>query len=122
MASGILLGESLRVGAVLDSVPLIMDSISRADAGDESVGQPRTWTYINFTVADEEAARLADALSSALNAVGGWYCDYRTAGETFVVFANRVFRYSRGDQGGRREVQDYALAVGVPESQLDWPE
>jgi len=122
VAEGILLGESLRVGARLDAVPLTVRNVWRADGGDESAGQPRTWTYIEFSVPDADAALLAAALSEALEAEGGWYCDYRTASETFVVFADHVFRYPRGDSVGRRQAADYALSVGVPEAQLDWPE
>ncbi len=122
MADGVLLAESLRVGASLDRVPLMVEKVSRANAGDESVGQPRTWTYIHFALADEDAEALAEALSEALNAVGGWYCDFRTAEETFVVFAGRVFRYQRGREDGREQAQTYALSVGVPQTQLDWPE
>ena len=122
MAEGILLGESLRVGAKLDAVPFTVRSVSRAEAGDESAGQPRTWTYIHFEVPDADAESLADALSEALEREGGWYCDYRTAEETFVVFAGRICRYPRGEESGRREAAAYALSVGVPQSQLDWPE
>lgn len=122
MAEGILLGESLRVGAKLDAVPLTVRSVSRADAGDESAGQPRTWTYIHFEVPDADAESLAVALSEVLAREGGWYCDYRTATETFVVFAGRIFRYGRGDENGRRQAAEYALSAGVPKTQLDWPE
>jgi hypothetical protein len=101
---------------------LTVRNVSRADGGDESVGQPRTWTYIHFEVADSDAESLAVALSETLAGEGGWYCDYRTAGETFVVFAGRIFRYPRGDKNGRREATDYASSVGVPAGQIDWPE
>ena len=52
----------------------------------------------------------------------GWYCDFRSPTETFVVFSERVFRYPRGDTVGRSEAEAHARSVGVPESQLDWPE
>ena len=53
---------------------------------------------------------------------GGWYCDFRSPSETFVVFAGRVLRYPRGEKDGRAEAEAYARSGGVPESQLDWPE
>jgi hypothetical protein len=121
MASGNLIAESLRVGASLH-VSLQVQNISRAEAGDESVGQPRTWTFIAFQTQDTEAESLAQSLEDALDAVGGWYCDFRTEDETFVTFAGRTFRYPRGVTAGRAEAAAYARSVGVPEAQIDWRE
>jgi len=119
--TGGLIAESLRVGAVLDGVVLTVTKISRADVGDVDAGQPRTWTFLDFEAADDDAARLSQALERALERVGGWYCDFRNAEETWVVFAGRTFRYPRGDAAGRAEAEEHGRSVGVPELQLDWP-
>jgi hypothetical protein len=121
MASGNLIAESLRVGASLQ-VSFEVQNISRSEAGDESAGQPRTWTFIAFEIQDGAADSLARSLEDALDAVGGWYCDFRTQDETFVTFAGRTFRYPRGAKAGRAEAAAYARSVGVPEAQIDWPE
>jgi hypothetical protein len=42
--------------------------------------------------------------------------------DTFVVFADAVFRYPRGDPARRAEVENHARSCGVPEPQLDWEE
>lgn len=65
---------------------------------------------------------LVGTLSRSLDPEGGWYCDFRTTRETFVVFARRVFRYPRGDEQCRAEAEAYGRSVGVPEAQLDWGE
>ena len=122
MADGILIAESVRIGTPVEGVPLRVDKVSRADVGDESVGQPRIWTFIAFEAPDEDAESLAEVLSEALEPVGGWYCDFRTAEDTFVVFGGRSFRYGRGDREARTEVEAYARSVGVPEAQVDWRE
>src|SRR4029077_496465 len=96
MIVGTLIAESLRAGSVLDGLALQVTKVSRADVGDVAAGQPRTWTFIEFTAGDDQRERLADALSRALDDHGGWYCDFRTDDETYVVFARRVFRYARG--------------------------
>jgi hypothetical protein len=121
-ASGGLIAESLRVGAVLEGLRMTVTKVWRADVGNVDVGQPRTWTFIDFEVDDEEIPRLAAALENGLDRVGGWYCDFRTATETFVVFSGRTLRYPRGDNDGRGAASTYARSVGVPEEQLDWPE
>jgi hypothetical protein len=120
--TGVLIAESLRTGARLEGVVLTVRMITRADDGDTGAGQPLTWTFIEFEAPLEEADRLAAALSRSLDQRLGWYCDFRSANETFVVFADRVFRYPRGDKGGRSDAEAHARSMGVPESQLDWPE
>jgi len=120
--AGGLVAESLRVGFAIDGVDLRVTRISRAEWGDVGAGQPSVWTLIDFTADDGDADELARALAAALDPVGGWYCDFHSADESFVVFANVVFRYPRGDRDGRAAAEDHARAVGVPESQLDWPD
>ena len=119
---GALIAESLRIGAVLDDLDLAVRKISRADVGDVSAGQPLTWTFIHFEADEGDASRLAEALSTALDPTGGWYCDFRTGNETYVVFGGCVFRYPRGDRTRRSDAEAYARSVGVPEAQIDWPE
>jgi len=122
VVTGSLVAESLRTGAGLEGVTLTVRRIFREHAGDPRAGQPRTWTFIEFVAALADASRLAGALSRALDERLGWYCDFRSPTETFVVFSKRVFRYPRGDADGRAEAEAHARAVGVPEAQLDWPE
>lgn len=121
-ATGVLLAESIRAGSVLDGLPLTVEKIERADVGDTSVGQPLTWSFLHFRVPVDEVEALANRLSDVLEENLGWYCDFRTPEETFVVFAGRVFRYPRGDNAGRASAEAHARSMGVPESQIDWPE
>jgi hypothetical protein len=119
--SGTLLGESLRTGAVLDDLPFSVTKIYRAVAGDVGAGQPELWTFMEFIVPDERAIQLAEMLRRSLGRTGGWYCDFRSDREVFVVFADRVFRYERGNEEERAKAEAYGRLMGVPEAQLDWP-
>jgi hypothetical protein len=118
--TGNLLAESLRKEHALDVAPFTVRRIFRADDGDPSAGQPVTWTFLEFEVPDDDVDAFAAALSEALEP-GPWYCDFRSETETFVVFADRIFRYPRRDQSGREEAEAHARSVGVPEAQIDWP-
>ena len=120
--SGALLAESLRPDAVLGGIPLTVTKIYRAALGDAGAGQPLLWTVIEFEIPADRAHELAEALSRLLLADGGWYCDFRSAQEVFVVFSGRIFRYSRGDRSGRARAEEYGRSVGMPEAQLDWPD
>ncbi|GAA3386590.1 hypothetical protein [Cryptosporangium minutisporangium] len=124
MARGTLIAESLEVGTVVEDLSLRVDRLERVRPTNVSpeqtaAGAPPEWTLLFFDVADEDAERLADVLAGSLGSFG-WYVDFTTDDETFVVFARRVFRYRRGDDAGRAEAQAYALSVGVPVSQTDW--
>jgi hypothetical protein len=112
--------ESLRADAELET-PLTAHRIRRLEAGDPLAGQPVIWTLIEFVVPEELAEALIGELSDAL-APGPWYCDLASDRETVVVFAGRTFRYPRGDHSGRAAAEAHARSVGVPESQLDWPD
>lgn len=123
MATGALIAESLLLNVSLEGVPLEARKITRVGPLDTvSPAQPKVWTFIEFFVADEHASLLAEALARVLDSDLGWYCDYRTEHETFVVFSGRIFRYPRGDAAGREQAASHARTVGVPERQIDWPE
>ena len=121
MIEGTLIAESIRVGAGLDGIRLVTRKIRCAAAGDVSAGQPELWTLIEFEAEEPDAGVLADALAKALDQRHGWYTDFRTPDETFVVYSGRVFRYPRGDSSGRAEAAAYGRSASVPEHQLDWP-
>jgi hypothetical protein len=120
--SGTLLGESLRRDAVLAGIPLTVTKIHRSALGNVEASQPELWTVIEFEVAADRAAELASALSRVIRKEGGWYCEFRSADEVFVVFAGQILRYPRGEAAGRAGAIEYGRSTGVPEAQLDWPE
>src|SRR5579862_6134721 len=102
MVTGVLIGESLRVGAKLGGgLPLRLNWVTSMDSGDgAAAGQPARWTVFEFEAEDHAAAELAAALARCLD-TGPWYANFNTADEAFVIFADRVFRYHRGDRSGR---------------------
>jgi hypothetical protein len=120
MLLGAIVAESLRLGGVIENVPLSVRKLERIDAGPNE--QPPRWTLLWFEASEADADRLATALSDALDPAGGWYADFHSDSDVTVVFSGRVFRYRRGDKSGRAKVEDYARSVGVPEQQLDWAE
>jgi hypothetical protein len=77
---------------------------------------------IEFEAAGHDAPALAHLLSRVIDPQLGWYCDFRTETETFVAFGGKSFQYGRGDSAERAKVEQYARSVGVPMTQIDWPE
>jgi hypothetical protein len=122
MALGYVLVESMRPGTRLEGLPLTLTKIERYPVRNATADQPTVWTTVEFQFPEEEARRLAEALAGVLEERGGWYSHFNVNGETFVVYAGRVFRYASGDKAGRAEAEEYGRLVGVPDSQLDWDE
>jgi hypothetical protein len=122
MAEGTLIAESLRLDAPLRGLRFEVTEIRRQSFDGLPAGQPDTWTFVEFQVDDDLAPHLAMTLADVLDDAGGWYCDLRTATDTFVVFPRRVFRYPRGDAEQRAVAERHARSIGIPEAQLDWPE
>jgi hypothetical protein len=75
---------------------------------------------LRFELPDAQAERLASVLAESMHGFG-WYADFHTAEESYVVFAGRVFRYATADRRGRAAAEAYARAHGVPDAQIDWP-
>jgi hypothetical protein len=119
MIEGTLIMESLRVGTTLTGLPLTVERISRYEAGGATADQPGIWTTIDFMADDGCSADLAQAFAGVL-AEPGWYVNFQSPSESFVVFPGKVFRYPRGDPAGRAEAQAYGRTLAIPDPQLDW--
>jgi hypothetical protein len=116
---GAILAESLSPGTGFDGRGMRIIRWARFEVTGAADYQPLLWTLIEF----EAPASSGDALASELagNLLSpGWYANWNSDTEATVVFPGKVFRYPRGDQGGREEAQAHGRSVGVPEPQLDW--
>lgn len=112
----------MRPGASLEGLPLALTKIERFAIRNPGPDQPSVWTTIQFEFPEEEAEQIAEALSGVIEERGGWYSHFNVSGESFVIYAHRVFRYPSGDKDGRAEAEAYGRSLGVPEAQLDWDE
>lgn len=109
--------ESLKVGTVLDGIPLTVTKVSRVGVEGTSADQPVVWSLVEFAV--ERGEELAEVLAGVLDAPG-WYADFHDEHEIFVIFPGRVFRYRRGDDAARAEAKEFGRGLAIPEAQLDW--
>lgn len=114
---GVLILESLKVGTVVDGIPLTVTKVSRVAIGGTSDDQPSVWSLLEFSV--ERGEELAEVLAGVLDGPG-WYADFHDEHEIFVIFPGRVFRYRRGDGVAREEAKEFGRGLAIPEAQLDW--
>jgi hypothetical protein len=120
MIEGTLIMESLRVGTNLEDLALTVRKISKYRAGGTTPVQPGIWTTLDFEADEVQAAGLAEAFADALEDGPGWYVNFQSPTEAFVVFPGRIFHYPRGDAAGRAEAQAHGRRLAIPEPQLDW--
>jgi hypothetical protein len=113
---GTLIVESLRVGTDLE---LTVRKISRFQGQGTTADQPDIWSVLDFEASEDYADRLARTFADVLNQPG-WYVNFQSPTESFIVFPSRFFRYPRGSEGGRAEAQAHGRLLGIPEAQLDW--
>jgi len=100
-------------------VKLTVRKVSKYWAQATTPDQPDIWTTLDFEADEAEAGDLAQAFADALDQPG-WYVNFESPAESFVVFPGRIFRYPRGDQAGRAEAQACGRQLAIPEPQLDW--
>ena len=120
MLEGTLIAESLRVGTTLADLNLIARKISRYRVGGATPDQPDVWTALDFEADDSDARELAEVFAGVLDQPG-WYANFQSSVESFVIFPGKIFRYPRGDAAGRAAARAHGRQLAIPESQLDWP-
>jgi hypothetical protein len=74
---------------------------------------------LEFTSGSADPDLLGQKLSAVLDSPG-WYANFDSDGEVYVVFPGRVFRYARDDDEQHELAMIYARSAGIPEEQCDW--
>jgi hypothetical protein len=119
MIEGTLITESLRIGTNLENLKLTVRKISRYRTQGTTRDQPDIWTTLDFEADEAVAQELAEAFADALDQPG-WYVNFESPTESFVVFPGRIFRYPRGDEADRAAAQAHGRLLAIPDPQLDW--
>ena len=119
MLEGTLIAESLRVGTTLADLNLTVRKISRYRAGGTTPDQPGIWTALDFESGESDARELAEAFAGVLDQPG-WYVNFQSPAESFVVFPGKIFRYPRGVAAGRAAAQAHGRRLAIPDPQLVW--
>ncbi|MBL7074867.1 hypothetical protein ISS37_06480 [candidate division KSB1 bacterium] len=116
MFSGLLLKESLKEASVLDVIRVT--KIEKWDVDNTADFQPKTWTAIFFEGDESQVDNTAEKLSQSLKP--RWYANISTVNNEYVIFPNKVFKYTKGDKQKITEAVKYGLSLGIPDHQLDW--
>lgn len=114
---GTIIVESLISDSVLNFVEI--KARETADLADPLADQPKQVTIVTFEIGDDMASAVVEEVSKNLKS-GHWYGDVAHEFDKFVVFPNKVFRFTPKEVEKRQKAIDYAKSLGIPESQIDF--
>lgn len=72
MLEGVLIAESLRVGAELSGIPLQVTKMAREEADNTADGNRGSGLSLDIAADEADAGRLAVRLAACLDPAGGW--------------------------------------------------
>jgi hypothetical protein len=116
---GLLLKESLADIGVLVHLHIVKIEVWQVSTAAEN--QPASWTALSFEVEDAYADATANVLCRALKP-HGWYINASSEMDVYVIFPNKVFKYTKGDITQREAAKRFGRSIDIPERQLDWDE
>ena len=119
MYHGLLIKESLRDQDILNSLKITKEE--SWDIDDASPGQPKVWNVAWFEIVDEVIDEMVEKLCQSLD-VGKWFLEISNEQTMYIIFKEKVFKYQKGYLAGRKQAEDYARSIGIPEQQLAWKE
>jgi len=119
MFNGAIIKESLAEEDILENLPVVKTEVE--DIRNPAPDQPSQWHLFYFEIPEQDADAWAHRFSGALRN-GTWYIDFKNEKEIYVVFAEKIFHYQRGDVASHAEAQAYGRSLGLPEKQLAWSE
>ncbi len=116
LMKGFVIKESLKDESLLNEIKIKKTETWKVE--DVAKNVPKVWTALTFEALDKNSSKLAEHISNTIHP--SFYVNFNTEEEQFIIFANKIFRYPRGDMEMRAQAQDYGSQIGIPKMQLEW--
>ena len=114
---GILIKESIENDSVLDYLTINKVEIWRTQ------GIPKYWTAIYFTSTNRDFPNLISKAMICDEIKGGnWFVDFKAGNIKYIVFRDRVLKYTIGNPAEKQAVCEECNKLGIPYEQMHWPE
>jgi hypothetical protein len=114
---GVLIKESIENELVLDYLEINKVEIWKTQ------GRPKYWTVIEFTSRNRDFPELISKAIIADETKGGnWFVDFKYGNIKYIVFRNKILRYTIGNNIQKREVCNECIKMGIPYEQMQWSE
>ena len=121
--SGVIIEESLEDKDVLRDLKIVSSRVSMVTPKHATPWLTQ-WTLHTFEVTDEQAKRVAERISGALDRshAGSWYVDFKTERQHYIVYSDKIFFVDRSSLAQYLEAKNYGLSLGIPPHQMDFEE
>lgn len=117
MYSGLIIKESIIEENIFDKLNVINVQLWKSNH------QPKFWTAVAFTSADEDfPSHLSLAMAAASESGMVWYADLTGDSVKYIVLKDVVLRYHIGNKEEKNGVCEKCIQLGIPKEQLDWME
>ena len=114
---GILIKESIEDDSIIDY--LAVHKIELWNTG----GKPKYWTVLYFTASDLRFPELISKTMIADAARGGnWFVDFKAGNIKYIVFRDKVLKYTIGNKQEKELVCDECRKLGISDEEMNWME
>ena len=114
---GILIKESICDENILDF--LTVHKVELWNTG----GKPKYWTVLYFTSAKKDFPNLVSkVMRSNKDGSMNWFVDFKAGNEKYIVFRDKVLKYTIGNQNEKDYVCQECRKMGIMNDQMNWPE
>ena len=115
--SGILIKESIDSDDVIDLLDVHKVELWRTNS------TPKYWTALTFTATHPDLPRrLAEVMIASPIPGESWFADFKAGNIKYIVFRNLVLHYTIGNAEEKEAVCRRVREMGIPDSQMHWPE
>lgn len=117
---GVIIEESLADKSVLREVKILSTKIEPV-TDEHQTPWIKQWTMHDIEIPEERASEIAEKISRALDREHDWYADYKTDGEHYIIYRDKVFHVTdRSDKKQYDEATAFGIAIGIPAYQVDF--
>ncbi|WBW94974.1 helix-turn-helix domain-containing protein [Oceanirhabdus sp. W0125-5] len=114
---GILIKEGIDDESILDFLDVNKVELWKTN------NYPRYWTVITFSSNTLDLPeRLSKVLINDERKGGNWFVDFKRNNIKYVVFRNKVLKYSIGNKEEKNDVVEECRKQGIPDNQMNWAE
>ena len=117
---GVVIEESLVDRSILSDVEIVSTKVEMVTE-EHKTPWVKQWTLHDVEIPADEAPRVAEKISKALDPEHNWYADYKTDEEHYIIYRDRVFHVTdRSDKKQYDEATKYGTSIGIPAYQVDF--
>ena len=117
---GVIIEESLADKSVLDDVKILSTKIEPV-TDEHQTPWIKQWALHYVEIPAEMASEIAEKISQSLDREHDWYADYKTDGEHYIIYRDKVFHVTdRSDKRQYDEATVYGISIGIPAYQVDF--